>query len=165
MATCNHPPSPEEEVPPGMVRLLGGQLVTAEQAQQVIPPVGSGTASRARGEDPGVPASFFADACPCAQAQVAELRAQLLEEREARLRAESYAAGVSHGWERAVALLAPVAGARPATPTVAVATPLSSAQPVTHVAPEVTQAQRDIQRDTPNSSVTASVTPEVEGGG
>lgn len=161
MAVCNHPSLPEEEVPPGMVRLLGGQLVTEAEQRQVIPPPGSGTASRARGEDPGVPASFFADACPCAQAQVAELRAQLLVEREARLRAESYAAGVSHGWERAVALLAPAAGPRAAPAPAAVPPSTTLVSPVTQAAPDVTQAQRD----TPHPSVTVSVTPEVEGGG
>jgi hypothetical protein len=146
-----------------MVRLLSGQLVTEAQAPQVIPPPGSGT--RARGEDPGVSPDFFAEACPCAQQQVAELRAQLLAEREARLRAESYAAGVDHGWRQAIALLAPWAGARPAQPSAA--EPLSApvVAPVTQPAGPVTLVQRDSQRDTSSGSVTSSVTQQVEGGG
>ncbi|WP_141330927.1 hypothetical protein [Myxococcus sp. AB025B] len=153
MPACNPLTPPESEVPPGMVRLLSGQLVSEAQAQQVIPPPGSG--ARARGEDPGVPPDFFAEACPCAQQQVADLRAQLLAEREARLRAESYAAGVDHGWRQAIALLAPWTGARPAQPPAA--EPLSApvVAPVTQPACPVTLVQRDSQRD----SVTADNSP------
>ncbi|MBZ4395147.1 hypothetical protein [Myxococcus sp. AS-1-15] len=163
MPACNPLTPPESEVPPGMVRLLSGQLVSEAQAQQVIPPPGSG--ARARGEDSGVPPDFFAEACPCAQQQVAELRAQLLAEREARLRAESYAAGVDQGWRQAIALLAPWAGARPAQPPAAESISAPVVAPVTQPASPVTLMQRDSPRDTPSSSVTASVTQLVEGGG
>lgn len=161
MPACTQRPD-EEEVPQDAEHLPEAGPASAEELQQVLPPPRGSNARRARGEDPGVPPDFFAEACPCAQQQVAELRAQVLAERDARLRAESYAAGVDHGWRQAVSLLAPsVLGLRPATTPEVMPSPPSSSGHVTQPVAAVTQSQRDNQRDTAPVSVTSA----VEGGG
>lgn len=154
MPACTQRPA-DEEVPQDAEHLPFVEPASAEELAQVLPPPRGDRARRARGEDPGIPPDFFTEACPCAQQQVAELRAQVVAERDARLRAESYAAGVDHGWRQAVSLLAPsVLGLRPATAPVVVPPTSSSPSPVT-------QPQRDNQRDTAPVSVTSA----VEGGG
>ncbi|MCY1047572.1 hypothetical protein OV208_40105 [Corallococcus sp. bb12-1] len=154
-------PKPDEvaPAPAGMVRLLSGQLVTVEDAQQVLP----------RARPPGTPAPArdgASDDAPtyrrepagdcCAHTfdptslhdELDALRAEVAREREGRIRAEAFAEGERAAYER---VLASVLAARP------MEAPSRPARPVdTSVTQPVTLASVTPQRD----SVTASVTQE-----
>lgn len=134
-----------EDVPPGMVRLPSGQLVPAELAAQVLPPPGSGTAARRRAPEaqPAAAEASWPSPC-CARDEVEALRAELAQEREARVRAEAHSAGLVEGYRRAMAQVLDALAGRVA------------------LAPSpVTLDLRDGQRD----SVTGSVTVTLEEGG
>ncbi|NNC10171.1 hypothetical protein HJC10_46220, partial [Corallococcus exiguus] len=110
------PPPPEiaegEQVPPGMVRLLSGQLVTEDDAGQWIPgelppearwPTPTDVAPDVGIQFPGDESCSHADELEQVRAELARRDEALLHEREARLRAEAELAG----FVRAVTLLAP----------------------------------------------------------
>ncbi|MBZ4373281.1 hypothetical protein [Corallococcus sp. AS-1-6] len=133
------PPPPEigegEPVPPGMVRLLSGQLVSEEEAAQVIPgelppearwpgeasPAPEAHAPTYRREPPGACCAHTFDP-EALHDELDALRAQAAQLREDLARSEGRAEGLAH----AIALLAPslavpapVPGAsRPAVPMV-----------------------------------------------
>ncbi|NOK38518.1 hypothetical protein HMI49_35515, partial [Corallococcus exercitus] len=127
------PPPPEiaegEPVPPGMVRLLSGQLVREEEAAQVIPgelppearwpdeasPVPESNAPTYRREPAGACCAHTFDP-EALHDELDALRAQAAQLREDLARSEGRAEGLAH----AIALLAP---------SLAVAAPVPSVSP------------------------------------
>ncbi|WP_147450023.1 hypothetical protein, partial [Corallococcus carmarthensis] len=104
--------SAQEPVPAGMVRLLSGQLVTEEDASQVIPgdlppearwPTPTDVAPDVGHQLPGDESCSHADELERVRAELARSDEALLHERESRLRAEAELSGFA----RAVALLVP----------------------------------------------------------
>ncbi|RKH14338.1 hypothetical protein D7V97_03395, partial [Corallococcus sp. CA053C] len=125
-------PAESEPVPAGMVRLRSGQIVTEEDASELLPrarPPGERAPAR---EVPADAEPTYhrtpASAC-CAHTfdpealhdELDDLRAEVAREREARIRAESFAEGERAAYERVLAsvLAAPVQPHRPAAATAA----------------------------------------------
>ena len=136
------PDAPEEEVPPGHVRLRSGQVVTEELAAQVLPAARVAEASQRVRKERSGPA-LHPPPCTCARGEVAQLLAALAEEREARLaaeRARAFAEGVVEGHRQA---LAQVLEARAAVSPAAV--PLHVPPTAGDMSPPVPRGQGDMK--------------------